>query len=463
MQEGIVPCSSCVEEKWCRKWTVLAIFWEIEVPLLQPLLSFSPSSRRYIHTLLLFNTFLIMAPVMSSLAFADLEKDAHHALSTFRRNKIHRDQNILPPIDQKNIQQTVQITASCINPALEKIAEGQTGYSHQVHPDDPVFAGKLNELATKAMEIFNKYCPVKAKEWIASLQENIKLAVNKITNGNPQMKKAFAVIVFSLVVAIASAFISSRDNDLSYIETLKQMLMTVFPTLAFGALFACLQYLGTSQLIIGLKAATQALAVETFENTLSLIASGMIGFFVTILWDLFVAIYDNFNQNLSITDWVMLLGKSLLSSFQHNSLQAICCTTVAYLCPAWATVCICVVASVYISHLKEIARIRNENFYYTASTVTWSYISFIPQTLWYTLVGYPVFKGEYPDVFLCEVTYELLQDPVFFRGYIVSRQVAHRRVEDYGRDFYNLPATPDDILPIPQLDAVINKVRLYRR
>lgn len=398
-----------------------------------------------------------------ALTIRELETEAHEVIAVFKRNKIHRDAHILPPIDLKNIQQTVHITASCIKPALEKIADGKTGFSSSVNPDDPIFTERFNHLATKAMEILNKYCPVKAKEWITSLQESVTKAINKITDGDPQKKKFFALIVFSLVIAMTSAFISSRDNDLTYTETLQQMLMTVFPTITFGALFACIQSLSANQLILGLKYATQALAVETFESTLSLLASGLVGFFVTILWDVFVAIYDNYDKNHSAIDWILLLGKSLLTSFEHNSLQAACCTAVAYLCPAWATVLICAFASIYISQLKETSKMRNESIYYTVSRTTWSYIAVIPQTLWYSLVGYPAFRGDYPEVFLCEMTFELLNDPVFFRGYIVSRYVAERRIDEYGRDFYNLPATADDIIPMPQLSNVIDKVSVYRR
>jgi hypothetical protein len=398
------------------------------------------------------------------MSFSSLESDAHKVIRDFKRNKIHRDAHILPPIDQKNIQQTVQIAAACIRPALEKIADGQTDFPPHSYPDsdDPAFAEKFNQLAAKALKIFNKYCPEKAKVWITSLQDNISKAMNKITNGDPQKKKIFAVMIFSLVIAMASAFISSRDNDLTYTETLQQMLLSIFPTLSFGALFSLMQTLGAHQLIVGLKAATQALAIETFESTLSLIASGLIGFFVTILWDIFVTIYDNSGKGHSMMDWIGLLGQSLLTSFQHNSLQALSCTAIAYICPAWATILICAFTSISIAQLKETARQRNESIYFTASKAALEIIAFVPQTLWYTFVGYPVFRGEYPEVFLCEVTYELLDDPVFFRGYVVSRSVAQRRLNDSGRDFYNMPATPDDVLPIPKLKTIVDNVRLHR-
>jgi len=64
-----------------------------------------------------------------------------------------------------------------------------------------------------------------------------------------------------------------------------------------------------------------------------------------------------------------------------------------------------------------------------------------------------------PDELCCQITFTLLNDPVFFRGYVVSRQVAVNRLAHNGLDFYNLPAAPADIKPMPELKRLVCRYR----
>jgi hypothetical protein len=398
---------------------------------------------------------------MALQSLIELEDEAEKIRRQIKSNAIRRATK-LPLIDHKSIQQIAQLTSSCIRPALEKLAHGQTEFTPHSHPDNhSSFTQKLNKLAADAIKILNKHFPEKAKEWVASLQDALHEAMKKLPKVNPQLKIYFSTLVFSLVIAITAAIVSSRENDLTLTEILQEMLNSVFSTAAFGGFFELMRYLGSHQLIVGLKTITRALAIETFSSTLSLLASGLIGYFITILWDIFVAIHSDLNRNHSMMGWVFFICKSLFNSSLDNSLQLLACSTIALLCPAWATLLISFLVSIPILQLKETARHRNESIYFTASRATWNIIAFIPETLWYTLVGYPTRTSiaQYPQAFLCESSSELLEDPVFFRGYIVSRSVAQTRVERDGCDFHGLPATSADVIPIPTLKAIIEKFR----
>lgn len=65
------------------------------------------------------------------------------------------------------------------------------------------------------------------------------------------------------------------------------------------------------------------------------------------------------------------------------------------------------------------------------------------------------------DCMLDSKTKEVLDDPVFVKGVIVSRSTAQRR-QQTGLDFWNGPMTADDIVSMPELAELVQKYRKYR-
>ncbi len=61
-----------------------------------------------------------------------------------------------------------------------------------------------------------------------------------------------------------------------------------------------------------------------------------------------------------------------------------------------------------------------------------------------------------------QVTFQLLVDPVFVRGYIVSRATALTQLEHAKCDFWNSPMTIEDIIPMPELAVIVKNYDSFR-
>ena len=142
-----------------------------------------------------------------------------------------------------------------------------------------------------------------------------------------------------------------------------------------------------------------------------------------------------------------------------NGATMIVVAGVAQVAPLCVTIAAVLLMSVGLALLREqAARVcPDEPFFMSVLKGIYN----VPKGLYNYLHIQPQSRDRVPDIFTDPVTYGFIEDAVFVRGLVCSREHAQARLDQHGTNLYNVPITQADIIPMPELTALIASYKLF--
>jgi hypothetical protein len=286
----------------------------------------------------------------------------------------------------------------------------------------------------------------------------------------PEMTREVTHVVMFTSLSSILLFCQCVGDGQTKAEACKTVLYTTPAMAGFGLVVASVQKFVGVPLV---KHILQGLVAESDIAKISLLGSCVSSFFVGIAWD----IIGNCMQLMRDHN-LKEFGDRFLRSFASNSFKAILYGAVASFCPTPITVLVCIFGAFAEDDMRQKDRDLNQPYYISLGDFIFRTAMFVPYTMYDMLLAtdeemadvdnfrLELFDRNCPAL-VCSVTYDVLDDPVYLNGAVVSRYIAERQVNHLGRDFYNdREVTLDDIKELPEFrrllrkaDKILQKVR----
>lgn len=360
-----------------------------------------------------------------------------------------------------------QIVSATIHESINHIADGEFSKANVHDPNS--WMGELQSYATRCAQWLQEHSPEQFTEIKNIISMTIQDKMHEMKkNISPETRRMFANVVFSVCLIAFATFIQAMVRGESWSDCFKLSFLSTLPGSIMSIVSAFIQnFIDANGLARqAVKSVGVACSQEITENVLTAIAGGLVGFTIGLLWDLLTICLESKNERQTWWQYLAAILTNLkskgVSMIEKNIALAGASGVIAFLCPAWATICICFALPVIFGQVEEERRMRgNTSFLWTAGELTLRGLVYIPVSVWSVLTAVPARRPTviYPEILCCEITYDLLEDPVFLGGVVCSRRVAADRVRATAMNFYNVPATMADIVPLPMLAVVVAKAR----
>ena len=404
-----------------------------------------------------------------------LGREAAAVVKEFRRTQVTKAKDPsysyeLPAQTQIEVKQCAAATVSGFESFLDKLSDDgmEKGFANEgtAAADDNVSSSAMKQKLDEALAWLAENMPEFAKDFTKNTKNAISMKLKELGD-SIDVTKVFGFAMFASVTICFVELMKYRREGMGWGEAMQKSVGTLIPSALTMSTIGIFRELSKPAVMKGIA---QSMAIELGEEFLSLLTSSVITVIVTALWSVgrrLVVLFQR-PQRPSFTEVLKEILLALGDSLQQTLPQVAVYAGVAYLCPAWATLLLSFGLSVVFADIREISRQRNEYFITTMAWYTIDIVLYIPRTVISTM--FQVDKSEckdtrYPESLICPITMELLDDPVFFHGMVVSRSAAMAQIAVYGRDFWNVPLDmPQDLdrhlQAMPRLANIVNRARL---
>jgi len=381
-----------------------------------------------------------------------------------------RDPNFtLPAQTRQEVFQSAAATAGAfeifsttLNDSFDKggdlIEEGGGG-------DDNI-SSILKQKLDKALQYLQQFVPGFVQDFVSKTKSAIAMKMKEL-GLDVDLQKVFGFATFASIVICFVELLKHRRDGKSWKDAMNNSMGTLVPSFITMSSLAFIRKLSEPAVM---KGVIQGMAIELSEEYLSLLSSSLITVVVTALCTVGRRLVilckrpEPLSLKVVLKEVLMTLGDSLQQSIPEVTVYA----GVAALCSPWATLVLTCGLSVMFADIREMSRQRNEYFVTTMAWYTMDIVLYIPRAVVSTLFRVDAAEcrdTRYPDSLLCPITMELLDDPVYFHGMVVSRGAAMRQIRERGRDFWNVPLdmTGDitrHVEPLPRVAAIVRRARL---
>mmetsp|Transcript_17204 Transcript_17204/g.28789 ORF Transcript_17204/g.28789 Transcript_17204/m.28789 type:complete len:379 (+) Transcript_17204:16-1152(+) len=274
--------------------------------------------------------------------------------------------------------------------------------------------------------------------------------------------EAKLIFVFTTLSSLV-LFCKCRNEGQSFTEAMKSALGTVAPYAGIATMLATIQkYIGNPLA----KNIMQGLMAEADVVATGILGASISGFIAGMTWDL----VENCMKLKKNGDW-RDFGDRMLKSFVSNATKGVIYGAIAVFCPVPLTVAVCIFGAFAEADMLEKFKDHKQPYVVSLGQFVWRTVTYVPYSMYDLLIASEdEVKEQYayrlellechcPSL-VCSVTYEILDDPVFLNGAVVSRDIAERQVNQLGRDFYNdREVTLEDIKELPELARLVRKAK----
>eukprot|EP00750_Incisomonas_marina_P032850 INCI9382.2.p1 GENE.INCI9382.2~~INCI9382.2.p1 ORF type:complete len:380 (+),score=83.35 INCI9382.2:256-1395(+) len=348
--------------------------------------------------------------------------------------------SIMSRLDAITLEQAATLhgaaVSACANDAVKAIGRGDLNYR----------GCKDAKNLAKWIESNKTHAPA-AKKVERSFLDRVK------GFGTP-LKNGALCGLFAAAVASTITIFRCRKKDLSWTETMSALKNPATVSF-FAGFFASLLTDGISTAIGG---AATAIGVELAESVCNAVGGCFVGLILGSIVDAGLSTLRQRGQNQQSI--FKAFASEYNKAFLRNWVTAIPISVVGFFSPAWFTIVFGVAAKTFDQYVHDLAEKRNQSKLKTLGQVLTDAVLFVPRVVsgW----AAPIPDREYDDALVCDITDELLQDPVYLNGYFVEKAVAERQVRT-GVGFYNEPITAADIKEVPSLRSVVRGVSRRER
>jgi hypothetical protein len=400
-----------------------------------------------------------------------LGREAAAVVEEFRNTQVERARDPrygLPAQTQFEVKQCAAATASGFESFLDKLSDDgmEKGFANEGADDDDISSSAMKQKLDEALAWLGKHMPKFAKNFAKNTKNAISMKLKQL-GGSINLTRVFGFAMFASVTICFVEFMKYHREGMDWSEAMMKSMGTLLPSALTMSALGIFRKLSEPAVMKGIA---QSMAIEMGEDFLSLITSSVITVIVTALWSVgrrLVVLFQR-PQRPSFTEVLKEILLALGDSLQQTLPQVAVYAGIACFCPAWASLLLSFGLSVIFADIRETSRQRNEYFITTMAWYTIDIVLYIPRTVISTM--FQVDRSEcedtrYPESLICPITMELLDDPVFFHGMVVSRSAAMSQIAVNGRDFWNVPLDmPEDpdrhLQAMPRLAEMVNRARL---
>lgn len=332
----------------------------------------------------------------------------------------------------------------------------------------PVNSSTMNDSVASAIhpsthlsEGISKSVPVTKEKIISIVPDYWKDSIRTQLDALPDVPAEVTHVVMFTTLSSIMLFCQCLGDGQTRAEACRTVIYSAPAMAGFGVIVAAIQkYVGVPLV----KNIVQGLMAEADVVEIGLLGSCVSSFFVGITWD----VIGNCMQLKKDGKWGDF-GDRLLHSFASNSVKAILYGAVAFFCPVPMTVLICIFGAFAEDDMRQKYRDLKQPYYVSLGDFIFRTVMYVPHSMYDILFAtddevenledfrLELFERNCPAL-VCSVTYEVLDDPVYLNGAVVSRYIAERQVNHLGTDFYNNGmVTLADIKELPEFRRLIRK------
>lgn len=315
----------------------------------------------------------------------------------------------------------------------------------------------MNDAGKSALRWLNKFESSRVRKLKDAIYHKVAQVAAKFPTLPPEYQKSLAGGIFAAVVVAIAIVLRSEHRGLNSKETRDELINACIPVAIITVVMNSLRPMSTSAVRVVSTAACLELAESTF-NVLGGAAVALIG---TALFDVAREIsskkdFKSAHFGKKCLEFLKRFGSKLI----RNTPAVAACSAASYLCPAMYTLIFCTAGSLMYEHLRNQAEARQQSVVSAALSAAGSVLLFVPRLVVAPFIAPPTeesYEEQIPDALCCDITQEILKDPVYLRAFFVERAVAERQVQDTDGDFHGTPCTLDDIKPVPCLKAITQR------
>jgi len=296
------------------------------------------------------------------------------------------------------------------------------------------------------------FAPVIDSKFLSMLPDCVRTKWSQLSQTTQDSVKGG---LMSCLAAVIQVLIFCQCNNKSVSETV-EMMVTVGGAAALLGSFTVWVVRQLGDIVMTwnepIRGVLVGMGIEMTEAGISQLVYGSMGACFSSIIDIIAYLNVNGFPNTctKIKKFVQVICDSLLVSGTVVAVGSV----VAYFTPMFITIIIVAVFSYFLSKMRQRIVDCEGN---TLIGALAKGLAGIPLALF--RVFFPTTLASNPEMIpselVCDITNLKLQDPVCLAGFIVERSVAMNQIQTKGQNFYNVDATVDDIVELPDLKRLM--------